>query len=419
MLEFYRDHIQNVLLPFWTPAVDSESGGIFTCFDNAGETLISTDKYTWSQGRFVWLWSRIVRMIRDGMLPGDADLFLRQAREAAAFLRRHVFLPNGNCVYVLSATGEQKSDDSSLYADCFVLLGFSECANVSGDRELLEEALSLYDRLILRLATGAFRTDPYPIPAGYAAHSLAMVRLRFTQSLGAAAKSLGHARADELAAAELQAAAILLDTFVQPGGAVLEMIPPGPEQSGTILARHATPGHALESMWFVLRTAAANGRQDMFERACQSIEWAIQIGWDEELGGLFRYTDREGGAPRGISTGDGYETLMLDTWDTKIWWPHSEALFSTLAAATLTESPKFHAMHERVHEYVFRTFPNPNRKIGEWIQIRDRRGEPLNKCVALPVKDPYHILQNLLLCVELLHTKGRTIDYAPVGRFED
>ena len=91
----------------------------------------------------------------------------------------------------------------------------------------------------------------------------------------------------------------------------------------------------------------------------------------------------------------------------------------TLAAATVSQAPRFQGMHQRVHDYVFRTFPNPNTKIGEWIQIRDRRGEPLNKVVALPVKDPYHVLQNLILCVEILHTKGQTIDYAPVGRLEN
>jgi N-acylglucosamine 2-epimerase len=416
LLPFYRDHVERVLLPFWRPAVDTELGGIFTCFNNTGGTLVSTDKYTWSQGRFVWMWSRIARMIRDGMLAGDADLYLRQARQAATFLRQNVFLPNGNCVYVLSAAGDKKSDDSSLYADCFVLLGFSEYAAVAEDWQMLHIALLLYDRLVNRLDSGNFRTDPYPIPAGYAAHSLAMIQLRFTQSLAAAAGALGHRRSQELAAAELAAADALLSTFTQPDGTVAELIPADPAQRDTLLARHATPGHVCESMWFVLLTAAASKRREWIAPACRSIEWAVRTGWDAEYGGLFRYTDREGGRPRGITGDSQYEALMLDTWDTKIWWPHSEALFSTLLAS------KFSALepwHTRIHEYVFRTFPNPDPRIGEWIQIRDRRGAPLDKVVALPVKDPYHILQNLLLCVELLHTEGQTIDYAPVGRLED
>lgn len=60
-------------------------------------------------------------------------------------------------------------------------------------------------------------------------------------------------------------------------------------------------------------------------------------------------------------------------------------------------------LHDVVHAYAFATFPNPDGAVGEWIQIRDRRGRPLDKVVGLPVKDPYHLTRNLLLLVELLH----------------
>ena len=69
-------------------------------------------------------------------------------------------------------------------------------------------------------------------------------------------------------------------------------------------------------------------------------------------------------------------------------------------------------MHGSVFEYVFRIFPNPDRTVGEWIQIRDRQGVPLEKCVALPVKDPYHILQDVMLIIELLHSDGTSVDFA-------
>ena len=38
-------------------------------------------------------------------------------------------------------------------------------------------------------------------------------------------------------------------------------------------------------------------------------------------------------------------------------------------------------------------------------QILDRKGKKMNKVVALPVKDPYHILRALFLIVELLNLK--------------
>jgi N-acylglucosamine 2-epimerase len=106
---------------------------------------------------------------------------------------------------------------------------------------------------------------------------------------------------------------------------------------------------------------------------------------------------------------------MLDTWDTKIWWPHAEALYATLLAYKVTGDAAFDSMHSQLFDYVFLTFPNPDRAIGEWIQIRDRQGAPLDKCVALPVKDPYHILQDVLLMIELLHSDGKSVDFARTG----
>ena len=113
LLEAYREHLLSDLLPFWWKAVDREHGGIFTCFDNFGARLISRRKYTWSQGRFVWMWSRIARMIKASMLPGDAGEYLREAGRTVEFLSEHVFLANGNCAYVLSEKGDKIEGDQS------------------------------------------------------------------------------------------------------------------------------------------------------------------------------------------------------------------------------------------------------------------------------------------------------------------
>jgi N-acylglucosamine 2-epimerase len=415
LLAFYREHAASDLLPFWWKAVDTRHGGIFTCFNNTGTELVSRNKYTWSQGRFVWLWSRAARMISASMLPGDAALYLREAARTVAFLSEHVFLPNGNCAYVLSETGEQiegERSDTSIYADCFVLLGFSEYALAANDPKVLDRAFQVYDRIRARLESGFFRTAPYPIPAGYRSHSIAMMLLRVTQILADSAYALKHPRWEAMGRETLRCASEVLDVFCRADNAVWELIPLEERLSRTLLARHATPGHIFESMWFVLRTALQHGRSDWIDRAVRPIAWAFQAGWDSEWGGIFRYIDREGGQPRGVPGDEPYETLMVDTWDTKIWWPHAEALYATLLAGIVTGDNTFESMFSKLHDYVFRTFPNPDRAVGEWIQIRDRQGVPLDKCVALPVKDPYHILQDVLLIVELLHTSGESVDFA-------
>ena len=53
-------------------------------------------------------------------------------------------------------------------------------------------------------------------------------------------------------------------------------------------------------------------------------------------------------------------------------------------------------------DYTFGAFPNPDRAVGELVQIRTRDGKPQQKLVALPVKDPFHLPRALIYCVEVL-----------------
>jgi N-acylglucosamine 2-epimerase len=52
----------------------------------------------------------------------------------------------------------------------------------------------------------------------------------------------------------------------------------------------------------------------------------------------------------------------------------------------------------RLTDYTLDTFPDPEG--AEWLQVRDRAGRPLDRVVALPVKDPFHIARALLLALE-------------------
>ncbi|TDF92006.1 AGE family epimerase/isomerase [Paenibacillus piri] len=413
--EYFREHTERVLLPFWERALDHEHGGVFTCFDNSGAKLISTDKYTWSQGRMIWLLSRMSALIRQRYLSGDAASLLAHAGKTVKFLQRHVFLDNGNCAYLLAADGGKKEPvagegyDTSFYADCFVVLGFAEYARVAGDADVLEAALKLGLRIRERLAEGDVRSEPYPVPEGYEAHSVSMISLNMYQELADALEAAGHPFAKEVRGFALSAMEAVMERFFR-GGLIREMLPERPEDSDTLLSRHITPGHSLECMWFVMAEATKAGRYDLVGKAADVVRNAFDLGWDEEFGGLLRYVDCEGGAPKGRLSGGRYETLVCDTWDMKIWWPHSEALYALLLAHRLTGREELLVRCERMSEYVFRTFPNPDESVGEWIQIRNRQGLPEQKLVALPVKDPYHILRNMLLIIELLAAESAQPD---------
>jgi N-acylglucosamine 2-epimerase len=98
---------------------------------------------------------------------------------------------------------------------------------------------------------------------------------------------------------------------------------------------------------------------------------------------------------------------LLGGWSDKLWWVHSEAVYVTLLGYELTGKDGLKRLYDQVHAYTFDTFPHPDPALGEWIQIRDRQGQPMDKVVALPVKDPFHITRNLLFLIELLRGVGR------------
>jgi N-acylglucosamine 2-epimerase len=407
LLPFYREHAENVLLPFWYRALDRERGGVYTCYNNLGTERVSTDKYTWSQGRFIWVLAQVASMIEKGSLSGDADFCLDHARKTVDFLRRNVFLENGNCAYVLTEDGKMKEVypgagyDSSFFADCFVVMGFAKFALAARDPKALEDALRLYRRIRERLASGDGRSEPYPVPEGYASQSVPMILLNVSQELADTLEAHKHPEAASVRADAIAYMDTIMDQF-RDGNILRETLPADPNNADIMLCRHIAPGHALESMWFVMREAVKSGRRDRIEQAADVAERSFELGWDPEYGGLLREVDREGGQPKGRLIGGRMEELILDTWDMKIWWPHSEVLYSLLLAHRLTGRSGLYEKYRLAHEYVFRTFPNPDKAVGEWIQIRDRRGNPVQKLVALPVKDPYHILRNILMTIELL-----------------
>ena len=403
--KFYREHLENTLLPFWlNTALDREHGGVFTSIENSTGKRVSDDKFVWSQGRFAWLMAHAAEMVRRGLLSGDYDDYLNIARQTADFILEHGYDEDGRAIFLLTADGKPKESipgqghDISYFVDCFAILGLSGVASATGEAKYAEAALRNYDDVKKRLASGQARTEPYPMPPGCKTHSTPMIMLNVSETLERALFDVKHPRRDEVGKDALGYMDEILDTFMLESGLIQEAIC---ECDNRLLTTHVNPGHTVESMWFLLEQAGRYGRSDAIEAAGKVVKATINAGWDEEYGGLLRFVMPDGTPPVGPAESSS-EQMILDTWSTKIWWPHSEALYTTALAGLLTGDDEQWRLHEKVWQYTFDTFPNPDKSIGEWINIRDRQGQPLDKVVGLPVKDPFHIIRNLMLLVEVL-----------------
>lgn len=410
---FYQDHLINQILPFWDAAFDEVYGGVFTCYSNDGSFLVSEDKYTWSQARMLWCLSYLLgsSACKRGLSASTLQTYQRRADALYSFLHDHVLLRGEDevCAFLLSRDGTHKESSlgggfyTSFYADCFVVMAYARYAYLTGDVTIANEAMAIYYKMKGILEKGIIKTDPYPLPQGAKAQSVSMILCNTCYELGTCLKALGVEGAEVILQGAKNHGLTILSDFVDQKTMRLDEIRFDDERQDSLLGRHHNPGHAVECMWFCLDALGPEYADTISQIAKRS----LALGWDDEYGGLFRYVDREGGVVAGASDEDPFSKLISSSWDYKLWWPHAEALYGCLRFFVATKDPELRGWYDRIKAYTFKTFPAQQGR--EWIQIRTRDGVGEQKVVALPVKDPYHILRMLLLVIDLLEDREDAI----------
>jgi len=374
----YRELLLEGVVPFWAShGVDREHGGVLSCLTESGER-ISTDKYIWSQARWVWVCAALYNRIE------RRPEFLQWARETIEFLLRHGRDDHGQWVYRTTRDGGILEGATSIYSDCFVVYGLSEYCRAVPDARCLALARSTFAEIQRRVeAPGFSATAPYPLPPNRRNHGVPMILTEVAHEL---ARTTGDSA---IGAAADEYSRRVMQYFVRlERKCLLEFLDrdyrevPAPE--GTFVM----PGHAIESMWFTMHRARTRNDLPTIRAAAEVIRWHLEKGWDADHGGLLLGIDAEGNPP------------FFPHSDTKIWWPHTEALYALLLTHTLTGERWSETWYERVHAWAFQHFSMP--ETGEWRQRLDRRGHAMNTVVALPVKDPFHLPRMLILGLELL-----------------
>ena len=398
------------VLPWWLAhGLDREHGGVFTGFSNTGR-LLSSEKYTWSQGRWAWLCSRLALDSGAGIIDENPKLWSQLAVETARFIQTHTLVDGRATAYRTTAcgyplpSGPQGEVAVSVLADLFAALGLAGAARLPDVDDVeratwLESSHALLAHAERRIQARSAPSEPYPVRPGFTDAAGLMLLLNVGVQLHLA--SCSGQSADIAASALSQLFGNDPAESMWRQGSWWEFRPDNAKDADTLLARHRTPGHLLEMLWMVLEAA------DILPDAPAVPDWlpdlaiqALEIGWDKEHGGIFRYVDSVGGEPSGrLFGGDRYETLVTETWSTKLWWVQVEALYATALLAERFDRSDLRAWNKRIWSYTLAVFPDPEGQ--EWLQIRDRRGFPLDKVVALPVKDPFHIARSLLMTTEL------------------
>ena len=418
-LKFFKEEMTENLLFFWmSRCLDEKNGGYLNCFSNDGSKLVSTDKYTWSQGRFLWMFSRLATMESDLFTEEDRKTFLAYAKNGRDFLLKNCLLgpDDYRCVFLMDAEGNPKhvgdyeGYDLSISADCFVVMGFAAYARATGDMEGWEFVKKLAASVWERYEANNYRSLPYPLTDAHIGHGRPMILTHVYCEMYRAAQILEPELVGQMAEKMAICSERVFKLFQDENHLIHEFKTAEGVFSENLFCQHINPGHTLEDMWFQL-DACDLLNIDRMDEICEIVKATMDLGWDQEFGGLYHFIAVDGldtKYPLGDAADEPQMPLILGDWGSKLWWVHSEALYTTLLMYCRTGKEEFLTMFEKVFDYTYKTFPNPDRSIREWIQIRTREGKPQEKVVALPVKDPYHIIRNVLLIIELLEKQGRS-----------
>ena len=376
--EAYRDELQRNILPWWLKhAIDREAGGLCSCIGDDG-TIISYDKYIWSQVRALWTFAAACNRIEAKPEYRDtADMLF-------AYCAKRGRNAEGDWLFRLNRDHQVQEGPESIQTDAYAICAMVEYARLTGNDDARRIARETFERSWWKINhPGSYRTKPYPIPEGAKAQRVSM---QFSLSYSDLHKLTGDAHVRDAATRLIDD---VLDHFCRPDQqAVLEYIADDNEPLDPPIGTYTSPGHGVETAWFQIENLRDTGDTDRLGRAADAMRWSLERGWDPAFGGLLLGLDLQGGEP------------YLPNSDTKIWWPHCEALCGTLMAYEVTGADWCLPWYERVKAWTYAHFPN--RAHGEWTQRLNRAGEPIEQLIALPVKDPFHLPRALIYAIESL-----------------
>ena len=375
----YRDALLGDVIPFWEKHSLDPHGGYWTCLDRQGN-VYDTDKFVWLQARQVWTFSMLYNRLE------KRTAWLDVARHGAEFLRTHGRDAGGNWYFALNRDGEPLVQPYNVFSDCFAAMAFSQYALATGNEEARDIAVVSFRNVLRRQENpkGSY-SKVVPSTRPMRSFALPMILLNLSREME------GIVPAEELRTITDACIGEVTRLFIdRETGLVFEHVAPDGSHPDTFDGRLLNPGHGLEGMWFLMELALLRHDTALAENALATALRILDHSWDPEYGGIFAFMDARG------------KPLQQLEWDQKIWWAHLETLVALLMGYTRLGSQECRTWFERVHDYTWSHFPDP--EYGEWFGYLNRRGEVLLPLKGGKWKGCFHVPRCLFRCAQLLES---------------
>ena len=381
----YKSELLDRVMPFWMEhSIDKEMGGYFTCLERDGE-VFDTDKFVWLQGREVWMLATLYNKVKK-----KAE-WLEAAIQGAEFLKRHGHDGNLNWYFALDREGHPLVEPYNIFSYTFAVIAFGQLALATGNEEYADIAKRTFDIVLSKVdnpkgrwskaAPGARQLKSFALPMILCNVALEIEPLLDKDFLDRTIATCVHE---------------VMDVFYRPElGLIVEHLGTDGQLVDCMDGRLLNPGHAIEAMWFIMDLGKRLGDKALIEKAVQIALQEVEYGWDKQYGGIFYFMDRLG------------HPLQQLEWDQKLWWVHIETLITMIKGYELTGNEKCLEWFERVHEYVWSHFMDPEHP--EWFGYLNRRGEVLLTLKGGKWKGCFHVPRGLMQVwqsLERIATRG-------------
>ena len=377
--KFYFDQLNDNVIPFWLQySKDAEHGGYFTCLDREGK-VYDSDKFIWLQARQVWCFSMLYNQVQ------KKQEWLDFAIHGAEFLKRYGVDHEGNWYFSLTREGKPLVQPYNIFSDCFATMAFGQLYKATGRQDYADIALRTFHNILRRQENPKGKySKTYPGTRPLQGFSLPMILSNLVLEIETL---LDRALVERIIE---QAIHSVMDIFYQPDlGLILENVTPEGKFSDSFEGRLLNPGHAIEGMWFMMDLASRSSNQRLMRKSVDIALNTLEYGWDKKHDGILYFLDVKGHPPQQLE------------WDQKLWWVHVETLITLLKGYLYTGETRCLEWFERVHEYSWKHFADP--EFGEWFGYLNRRGEVLLPLKGGKWKGCFHVPRGLFQCWKTLN----------------
>lgn len=376
----YKEELLNSVLPFWLEnSQDKEYGGYFSCLNRDG-SVYDTDKFIWLQSREVWLFAMLYNKLE------KRKEWLDCAVQGAEFLKKYGHDGNYNWYFSLNREGKPIVEPYNIFSYTFATMAFGQLSIAAGNKEYAEIAKNTFNLVLEKqnnpkgkwnkLHSGTRPLKNFALPMIICNLALEIEELIDKDFLNEVIENCINTTLE----------------FVRPelGGIVVENILEDGSLSDSFDGRHMNPGHSIEATWFLMDLGKRLGRPELIEKAKNIALTMVNYGWDKEYDGIFYFMDRMGKPQQELE------------WDQKLWWVHIETLISMIKGYRLTGDEKCLEWFEKVHNYVWTHFKDP--EYPEWFGYLNRRGEVLLEGKGGKWKGCFHVPRGLFQVWKVLES---------------